>query len=454
MTDVTDERYLTAEEAEDFLARHPTLQWVDILLFDMIGIGRGKRIRAAELPALAKKTVMFCSTVYLMDTRGTCCEETGRLWETGDPDLKFRLLADTLAPVDTGEVTHAQVVMVPVEDEGGLDPRRLLQRQATAFAAEDRFPVAAVELEFYLIKACPDGDFKLETPAGAITDPDWEQLYQFDELNWASAFIDDVYRIAEGQGLPVDTMIQESGPAQFEINLQHRSDVVQAGLEGLLLKRAIKAAAKVHGMDVTFMPKPHHDWASSGMHVHMSLVDVAGNNLFAGDSVSPLCRNAIGGLRETMGEFMALWAQSANAYRRYQPKAYVPLAANWAYNNRNVSLRVLTEPAAATRIEHRIAGSDANPYLVLAAMLAGIRHGIAENVDPGEACEGSAENGPALALPLTWESAIARFGASPIVREAFGEPFQTVFTRLKQAERDHFARIVTALDHQWYAHAV
>lgn len=448
---MSTETYLTADAARDFLARHPGLEWIDIFMFDLNGIARGKRLRPSELVGFASKDIMFPSTVYIMDPRGTCVEETGRLWETGDPDLKFRVLADTLAPVAAGGVTHAQAVMVPVEDDGGLDPRRLLQRQVSALSAAGHNPVTAVELEFYVSAKSEDGSFALKTPAGLVDNPDWQQLYQFEELNHAAPFIDDIYRIAEAQGLPVDAVLQEAGPGQFEINLKHKKDPVGAALDGLLLKRAVKAAALAHGMEATFMSKPHHDWSGSGMHIHVSLVDEAGKNLFAGEPISPLFRRALGGLRETMGDFMAVWAQSANAYRRYQPKSYVPMAAHWGYNNRTVSLRVLNGSPAATRVEHRIAGADANPYLVLAGVLAGMQHGMKQDLDPGPEIAGNAADSPALELPTVWCNALARFEASPVVRQAFGEPFQTVYSRLKQAERTSFERIVTALDHQWYA---
>ncbi len=445
------ERYLTAKEARDFLAQHPTVQWVDIFMHDLNGIGRGKRIRASDLPGFAEKGFMVPSTCYIMDMRGSCVEETGRLWETGDPDLQFRILAETLAPVSIADTTHAQGVMVPVEDDGGLDPRRILQRQAAALADQDLHPVSAVELEFYIASASPNGRFELKTPGGLVEDPDWQQLYQFEELDAVAPFIDDIYRIAETQGLPVDAVLQEAGPGQFEINLKHKKDPAAAALDGLLLKRAVKAAARIHGLEATFMAKPHHDWSGSGMHVHVSLVDGKGHNVFAGEPISPLFRHALGGLRETMGDFMAVWSQSANAYRRYQPKSYVPMAAHWAYNNRTASLRVLNSSPNATRVEHRIAGADANPYLVVAGILAGIRHGLANRLDPGTACEGNAEDGEALKVPTAWVNALSQFQASHVVRDTFGPTFQKVYAQMKETERRDFERVVTALDHQWYA---
>ena len=445
------ETYLTGPQATDFLKAHPSVQWIDIFMHDLNGIARGKRIRSADLVSFADKGFMVPSTCYIMDMRGSCVEETGRLWETGDPDLQFRVLADTLHPVSVKDTTHAQAVMVPVEDDAGLDPRRILQRQTAALAKSGLEPVTAVELEFYVSKASSDGQFRLQTPDGLVADPDWQQLYQFEELDCVSPFIDDIYRIAEGQGLPVDAVLQEAGPGQFEINLKHKKDAAAAALDGLLLKRAVKSAARAHGMEATFMAKPHHDWSGSGMHIHVSLVDGAGENVFAGEPISPLFRNALGGLRESMGDFMAVWAQSANAYRRYQPKSYVPMAAHWGFNNRTVSLRVLNTSANATRVEHRIAGADANPYLVVAAVLAGIRHGIASKLDPGPAAEGNADVSNAPKVPTAWVNALEQFRTSDVVREAFGATFQKVYAQMKESERLEFERVVTALDHQWYA---
>src|SRR6185295_2098025 len=203
--------------------------------------------------------------------------------------------------------------------------------------------------------------------------------------------------------------------------------------------------------EATFMAKPHHDWAGTGMHIHMSLLDRAGQNLFAGDPISPLFRHALGGMRESMADFMAVWAQSANAYRRYVPKSYVSRAAHWGFNNRTVALRIPRGNGATTRVEHRVAGADANPYLVIAAILAGMGHGIANEVDPGPAVEGNSESVEAPPLPTAWVNSLDLFQRSKIVREAFGAPFQDVFSRLKHAERSNFERIVTPLDHLRYA---
>jgi glutamine synthetase len=270
-------------------------------------------------------------------------------------------------------------------------------------------------------------------------------------LDALAPFIDTIYKIADVQGLPIDAVMQESGPAQFEINLKHKADPIAAATDGLLLKRAVKAAAKAHGLEATFMAKPHHDWPGSGMHLHASLIGKDGNNLFAGDPLSPLFRNALGGLQTTMSDFMAVWAQSANAYRRYVPKNYVSMAAHWGFNNRNVALRIPYASGPGTRVEHRVAGADANPFLALAAILAGIRYGITNKLEPGPMVEGDTDGCDAPQLPTIWFNALERFRQSDVVRDAFGATFQDVYYRLKQTERMNFERVVTSLDHAWYA---
>lgn len=441
---------LTIDEAKAFLDANPGVQWIDAFLFDMNGIPRGKRIRRPDLIGIAKSGLMMPSSVFIMDPLGNCVEETGRLWETGDHDHHCYLLSRTLVPIPLGDGKHAQAVLA-IDGKDELDPRAVLGNQVERLARAGQTPVAAVELEFYVTRRGMNGAALLQTPEGISDDPHRPLTFGFEEIDALSPFIDDIYRLCDAQGLPVDAVMKESGPGQLEINLKHRADAVAAALDGLLLKRAVKAAARAHELDATFMAKPHHDWAGSGMHIHLSLLDQAGQNLFAGDPISPLFRHALGGMRETMADFMAIWAQSANAYRRYVSKSYVSMAAHWGFNNRTVALRVPRGNGAATRIEHRVAGADANPYLVIAAILAGMRHGIANEIDPGPAVEGNSESIEAPPLPTAWVNALDLFQRSEIVRDAFGATFQDVFSRLKHTERTNFERIVTPLDHLWYA---
>ena len=441
--------FLPVEEAQAFLANYPKLEWVDVIFFDLNGVPRGKRYRPSEIAKLASGGSMVASSVYSLDIRGLSRAETGLLWETGDPDIPFRMMSGTLVPLGGKDATRAQVVIIPAEDYKGLDPRTILQRQVSLLRAAGSNPVTAVELEFYLTQK-PNGHFALNAPDGLSNDPDNCRLYEFNEIDRIQPVIDRIYQLAEVQKLPIGALLQETGPAQFEINLNHRHDAVQAAFDGLLLKRAIKTAAEMHGLAATFMAKPHHEWSGSGMHVHTSLVDETGRNQFAGDSMPDRFRHAIGGLQSTMADFMPVWAQSANAYRRYMPKSYVPLAATWGNNNRNVALRLPRSSGPATRIEHRVAGADANPLLVMSAILAGMHHGITNKIEPGPLAEGEGSNSAAPALPTAWVNSLAAFEKSKVAKSALGASFHDVYFKLKTAERLDFERIVTDVDYQWY----
>ena len=249
---------LTIDEARGFLDANPGVHWIDAFLFDMNGIPRGKRIRRSDLIGVAKSGIMMPTSVFIMDPLGNCVEETGRLWETGDRDHHCHLLSGTLVPIPVGDGRHAQVVMV-IDAKDELDPRGVLIDQVERLTRAGQTPVAAVELEFYVTRRSTNGAFALHTPEGLSDDPSRPLTFGFEEMDALAPFIDDIYRICEVQGLPVDTVMQESGPGQFEINLKHRADAVAAALDGLLLKRAVQAAAKAHQLDATFMAKPHHD---------------------------------------------------------------------------------------------------------------------------------------------------------------------------------------------------
>ncbi len=216
-----------------------------------------------------------------------------------------------------------------------------------------------------------------------------------------------------------------------------------------MLQRAIKGVARQHGYLATFMAKPFADIAGNGMHVHCSVLDSEGNNAFDDGSGkgTPLLQQAVAGCLATLEESMLLFAPNQNSYRRFQRGTHAPLAPTWGYENRTVALRIPADAPAATRIEHRVAGADANPYLVIAALLAGMLHGIEGGLTPPAPLEGNAYDQVPPSLPRYWADALARFEASAHIRSAFGEDFQKVFAILKQQELDEFDRQVTLLEY-------
>jgi glutamine synthetase len=247
--------------------------------------------------------------------------------------------------------------------------------------------------------------------------------------------------------------MSEYAPGQFEITLEHRADALRAVDEAVLFKRAIRGVASRHGCIACFMAKPFENMAGTGMHLHASLGDEQGRNAFASDDPSgtPLLRHAIGGLRATLGDAMAVFAPHANSYRRFRAMSYAPVAPTWGINNRSVSLRVPAGPAASRHVEHRVAGADANPYLVAALVLGGMQHGIDNGIDPGPPVVGNGyEQSSHGDLPTDWRTALERAGASEFLARTLGEEFLGVFLALKRREYEKFGALVSDRDYEWY----
>ena len=214
--------------------------------------------------------------------------------------------------------------------------------------------------------------------------------------------------------------------------------------------------AEKHGLAATFMAKPYSAWTGSGMHIHVSLGDEDGNNLFAAEDPmqNELLMHAIGGLKAAMAESMLIFAPNANSYRRFRRNSYAPVSASWGINNRTVSLRIPAGPPKACHIEHRPSGADANPYLVMAAILAGMHYGITEKSDPGNPVNGNGYERRAKYIPGNWFDAIDAFWRASILKEYFGKEFVDTYCTLKEVEADRFYAEPTARDFEWYLRTV
>jgi glutamine synthetase len=272
------------------------------------------------------------------------------------------------------------------------------------------------------------------------------------ELDEYSTVLQAIQAAARAQDLPTGTVLAEYGPGQFEVNLHHVDDALVACDHAIRLKRLVKGVALQHGMEATFMAKPYRDFAGNGAHLHISLVDAEGRNIFAADDAagSPALRHAIGGLAATLNDIVAVCAPTANSYRRFQPEAYVPLNPSWSVNNRGVAFRVPHGPPTSRRVEHRVAGADANPYLLAAVVLAGMHLGLAKKLDPGPVLAGHAYRDTTPTIPTTWPEALALFERSAFVRDYLGERFANLFAQTRRGEMQEFNSYVPALDYDWY----
>jgi glutamine synthetase len=241
----------------------------------------------------------------------------------------------------------------------------------------------------------------------------------------------------------------------MEINLLHGHPMSLAD-QAFLFKRTAREAALRHKMYATFMAKPMAKEPGSAMHLHQSVVDTkTRQNIFSGPDGGPtqLFFSHIAGLQRYLPAAMSLFAPNVNSYRRVTPHNSAPINVHWGYDNRTAGLRVPMSSPAARRVENRCGGADANPYLALAAMLAGVHHGMVNKIDPGPAVVGDgykAAAGSPYQVPGNWYAAVDALHASPIMRDYLGDTFVEMYCAVKRTEQDRFFSEVTALDYDWY----
>lgn len=441
-------------ELARFLAAHPGIDAVQVFITDGSGVPRGKMVRAGELEALYRDGRRVAGSILGLDITGEDVDATGLVWDVGDADGVCRPVPGTLLPSPWLDAPTGQLMLTMFDDAGrpaAADPRHALARIVGRLAAQGYTPVVACELEFYLLREAR-GRYE---PAGAHSggEPARIESYSLTRLDDLAPLFAEVHAAARAQGLPAGTTMAEYAPGQFEITLHHRADALRAVDEAILFKRLLRGVARRHGCIATFMAKPFAERAGSGLHVHVSLADADGRNLFAADDPAgtPLLRHAIGGLAATAAESFLVFAPNANSYRRYLSRSYAPVAPTWGINNRTVSLRVPAGPPASRHVEHRIAGADANPYLAAAVVLAGLAQGIARRSDPGAPVTGNGylDTRPRV-FPVTWHEAIERAAASAFLHDALGEGFMKVLLAVKRQECERFAAAVTPLDYAWY----
>jgi len=453
-------RLAAADEARVFLSRHPEIEAVQLVITDPNGIGRGKNIAREELPALYATGRNVAGSILGLDATGEDVDGTGLVWEVGDADQCCRALADTLGVASWLTRPTAQVLGTLYALDGQpavADPRHALAAVIQRYTARGLRPVVAVELEFYLLERDAAG---LLQPARGLrkrSGPRHIDAYGLGRLDEMAPLFDDFYGAARALNLPVRTLMSEYAPGQFEITLEHRDDALRGVDEAILFKRVMRGTAARHGLIASFMAKPFADRAGSGLHLHASVVDDAGRNLFAAAEPegTALLRHAIGGLRETMADGIAVFAPHANSYRRFRAQSYAPVAPTWGVNNRTVSLRVPAGPPESRHVEHRVAGADANPYLVAALVLAGMLRGIDAQSDPGPPVTG---NGYAQNVvprwPLHWPQALERAANAEFLADALGRGFLDVFVAIKRHECEKFGALVTDRDYEWYLDTV
>ena len=442
----------TGKRLQNFLDSHPDIEIFEVMLPDLAGGLRGKWVTRDKISKVVAGGLKLPLSALAFDVWGRDVEAW--VFGSGDGDGLCEADIHTLVRVPWAQRPTGQILMSLRELDGNpcsYDARFIVQDLMQRFAALGLTPVLASEMEFHLFK---QGQDELGRPVhtqsdrvgGALASG---QTYGIDTMSGMADLMHDIRDACNVQQLPIDTLIKESAPSQYEINLYHSPNALVAADQAVMLQRAIKGVSSTHDLCATFMAKPFGDLAGNGMHVHCSLLDDEGNNAFNnGNSTgTDLLRHAIAGCLATMPDSMLLFAPNLNSYRRFRRGTHAPLAPSWGYENRTVSVRVPADTPVATRLEHRVAGADANPHLVIAAILAGMLHGIENKLQPPAALTGNAYEQLPASLPRYWPDALENFSQSEFIKTNFGAEFQTVYSLMKQQEMDEFDRQVTPMEY-------
>ena len=428
---------------------------VECLVPDISGIARGKILPAQKfLKGIKEQSLRIPESIFIQTVTGEFSEdEEDWVVPDEDPDVYLVPDPDTMMVVPWNDEPTAQVVCDAFYNDGkpvDISSRYLLRRIVELYADKGWAPIVAPELEFYLVQINPDPDIPLVPPIGRSGRPETgRQSYGIDAVNEFDQLFEDVYDYCEKQELDVDTLTHEGGSAQMEINFNH-SDPLRLADSVFTFKRTVRHAAMKHKVYATFMAKPLEKEPGSAMHIHQSVLDKkTGKNLFATQSGedSALFRAHVAGLQRYLPQIMPLIAPNVNSYRRLQPYLDAPINVHWAVDNRTVGLRVPIADRKGRRIENRLAGADANPYLAIAASLACGYVGMVDRLKPTKQIEGSAYR-MAHTLPRTLYDALSRFHACKRMRAILGDRFMRAIMTVRRGELEAYQRVISSWERE------
>lgn len=430
----------------DWLKDHPEVKTIRVAAPDLNGVARGKRIPARFAGKLLTEGTKFPYSVLNMDIWGEDVENSPLVWQAGDPD-------GLLMPTERGFMPmpwlDAPTGLLPLwmfhPDGRPYDgcPRQALARVMDRYKAAGLTPVVATELEFFLIDDSKFGELQVPPSPRSGKRRTGAETLSLRALDAFDKFFTDLYDSCEAMDIPADTAISEAAPGQFEINLMHQADPLKAADDSWLFKQLVKGLARRYGFAGSFMAKPYHLFNGSGMHVHFSILDADGKNIFddGTDAGSDRLRHAVAGCLQAMPGSTLIFAPHENSYDRLVPNAHAPTGIGWAYENRTSAIRIPSSGHQARRIEHRTPGGDVNPYLMAAAVLGAALNGIEDGVDPPAALSGNAYEHDLAQLPGSWGEAIDAFEQSPEIRRIFSDHLIENFVMIKRQELHYMAEL-------------
>ena len=423
---------------KNWIRKHPQVRTIRVAAADLNGQARGKRIPTRFAEKLATEGTRFPFSVLNLDIWGEDIEDSPLVFESGDADGILKPTERGFLPMPWLEAPTALLPIWMFHEDGRPyegDPRQALAAVVNRYKALGLTPVVAMELEFFLID---DSGKTLQVPPSPRSGKRRKaaEILSIRALDAFDTFFTDLYDACEAMDIPGDTASSEAGLGQFEINLMHQEDALRAADDAWLFKMLVKGLARRHGFAASFMAKPYPEYSGNGLHTHFSVIDRDGNNVFSngGPEGSDVLRHAIAGCLHGMYDSTLVFAPHANSYERLVPDAHAPNAICWAYENRTSAIRVPSGSPAARRIEHRTAGGDVNPYLMLAAILGAALIGIEDKMTPPPPITGNAY---ALVLPLipdTWAEAIDVFERSTIMPRIFSKELVRNYTMTKRQE--------------------
>ena len=427
---------------------------VECLISDLTGIARGKISPTGKF--IVEQGMRLPEGVLLQTVTGDYIEDAlyDQLLDPADVDMMCRPDPQAVYLVPWALEPTALVIHDTYDRQGRpmeLSPRNLLKRVLELYSSRGWQPAVAPEMEFYLTRRCEDPDLPLRAPIGRSGRQETgRQCISIDAASEFDPLFEDMYDWCEAQGLDLDTLIHEEGTAQMEINFRH-GNPLQLADQILVFKRTMREAALKHNVAATFMAKPMTGEPGSAMHLHQSVLDRNGHSIFsnADGSMSHLFLHHIGGLQKYIPELMPLFAPNVNSFRRFQPGTSAPVNVEWGEENRTVGLRVPASDPQNRRVENRLPGADANPYLAIAASLLCGYLGMIEQLPPTPAAVGRRYDSPNQHLPLSLETALERMEQCRALEPYLGRRFIAGYVAVKRIEQENYQRVISSWEREF-----
>lgn len=434
-----------------FLEENPELQYVDCVFADLCGVVRGKRIARGALAEVFETGLAIPHTIYFLDARGEMVERGGPNPLNIDGEGIAWPVAGTLTRVNWSQRPHGQVLMTLCDAKGHPyfgEPRNVLERVVGRFDSLELLPSVGCAFEFYLFDRERSKNGIPQPPDAAAGQS--AAVYSINEIDRFDGVLTGIAEAADIQGLPPLTTASEPGLGRFKITIAP-ADAVRAGDHAVFLRQIVRAVARKRGLDATFMAKPYLALPGSALEIAVALEHSSGRDVFfdAASGPSEALRAAVAGVQALTSDAIALFAPNANAYRRFAAGG-VARNKRWGINNKTAAIAAGGATVEMRRIEHRLAGADANPYLALAAVLAGIHHGMSEGLDPGAPFDGNAATFVDQTMPFAIDPALVALENGSILREYLGPAYVDLYCATKRAELARFRNHIPAHEYDWY----